>query len=69
MKLVQIAQVFQQLFQILAGERYLEMSMHNDVQHWDEPQTHVAQIHRDRAYECTARFFRGELFRVLSVES
>ena len=68
MEFIQIAEVFQKLFQILANRRYFQMSVYHNVQNWYKPETHITQVDRNRAAIGITCLFRRELLWVLSMK-
>lgn len=68
MELVQVSQVLQQLLQVLADLRDLEVAVNDDVEHRKEPQTDVAKVHRDGAAVSATRLLGRKLLGVLPME-
>lgn len=56
------------MLQVLADLRDLEMAVNDDVQHREEPQTHVAKVHRNRTPVSAASLLGREFLRILPVE-
>lgn len=69
MEFVKVSQVIQQLFQVLADLRYLQIPVYHDVQHRNKSETHIAEVDGNRTAVSAIRLFGRKFLRVLSVES